>query len=67
MGEVSRDRIDAIMRRLQTRAALSEEELGDLQAHIDQVERAGSSSHHDTTSHHHTTRLLETPGLLERR
>jgi len=69
MAEVpSRDRIDAIMLRIQRKATLTDEEVRDLQSHVDQLERQGlaRSSHHETTSHHHTSALLDVPGILER-
>jgi hypothetical protein len=48
----------AILDKLAKKSTWTDEELQELQQHVDVLERRGSSSHHDTTSHHHTVRML---------
>jgi hypothetical protein len=75
MPEVmGRDRLDAIMRRLEEAAVLDVGDLRDLQVHIDLLEGqgvlAGKSHHesHSTKNSHHTnhhTSKVDLPGMLE--
>jgi hypothetical protein len=52
MASYSKDRVDAIMYRLQKKAALSDQELSDLQTAVDQLERlAADEPHHESHSH----------------
>ena len=54
-----RERIAAILGKLQKSAVLTDDELRTLQSTVDLLEARASKSHHDTTSHHHTSRLLD--------
>jgi hypothetical protein len=52
MASYTKDRIDAIMYRLQKKATLSDQELGDLQTAVDQLEKlAAEEPHHESHSH----------------
>jgi hypothetical protein len=53
------EQISSIMRRLEAKASLTEEEVGALQQHIDLLESRVSKSHHDTSSHHHTSTFVD--------
>ncbi len=65
-----KDRAYAILYKLQRKAALTDEELRDLQSHIDELELKATTPHHDTHSHgsehhhdtHHHGLLLEPVG-----
>ena len=51
--------ISEIVNKLRNKAQISDEELNELQMHIDVLERANlrARTHHDTTTHHHTSAL----------
>ena len=57
----SKDRIDAIMFRLQQKGAVTPEEMKDVQLHIDNLEAKGlaQKSHH----HDHDSKILDVSGL----
>jgi hypothetical protein len=49
--------IQPILKKLRSKAAISDEDLNALQVHVDVLERLTSAagSHHHTTTHHDTT------------
>lgn len=51
--------VSEILNKLRNKAEISDEELNELQMHIDVLERADlrARTHHDTTTHHHTSAL----------
>jgi hypothetical protein len=61
------DRINSIMYKIQKSAALSAEELTDLQSHIDELEHRSLAAHGDTvqSSHFHPSAALEIGGGRE--
>lgn len=54
--------IKGIIKKLKSKAEITDDELTALQVHVDVLERLAqrSKTHHDTTTHHHTSALAQT-------
>lgn len=57
-------KVQSIIEKLSKNAALTAEDLEELQTRVDTVEARSMESHHETTSHHHTS-TVRSPADLQ--